>query len=155
MIAGDVDAWLARSPRLQRALGTVGPGLVGSLRPLLIGLVILAAGIQVIRPGLPQAVGRLTPDEPVSLVDRLDRELPDGCCAAVFNEQVWGGYLAYRLADRLETAMDGRIEIRSRETWTSYFAILHGERRPGGVARCVGRRVGPRAETTARAPDGA
>ena len=133
VIAGDVDAWLARSPRLERALGTVGPGIVGSLRPLLIGLVILAAGIQVIRPGLPQAVGRLTPDEPVSLVDRLDRELPDDCCAAVFNEQVWGGYLAYRLADRLETAMDGRIEIRSRDTWTSYFAILHGEDDPAGL----------------------
>ena len=133
VIAGDVEAWLARSPRLERALGTVGPGIVGSLRPLLIGLTILAAGIQVIRPGLPQAVGRLTPDEPVSLVDRLDRELPDGCCAAVFNEQVWGGYLAYRLADRLETAMDGRIEIRSRDTWTSYFAILHGEDDPAGL----------------------
>ena len=138
VIADDVEALLGRSAGLRRGLGTVAPRILASMRPLLIGLAILAAGFQVVRPVLPQAVGRLTPDEPVSLVDRLDRELPAGCCAAVFNEQVWGGYLAYRLADRVETAMDGRIEIRSRDAWSSYFAILHGEDDPAAMLAASG-----------------
>ncbi|MBA2264357.1 MAG: hypothetical protein H0W10_06830 [Chloroflexi bacterium] len=103
---------------------------------VLIGLTILAVLVQLIRPALPQAFGRLTPDEPIALVDRLAAELPaDGCCARVLNEQVWGGYLAYRLSDRVRTAMDGRLEIRSGETWSEYFDLLHGE---GDPARQLG-----------------
>jgi hypothetical protein len=29
--------------------------------------------------------------------------------------------------------MDGRLEIRDRETWVSYFALLHGDGDPGAT----------------------
>jgi hypothetical protein len=38
--------------------------------------------------------------------------------------------LAYRLGERIETAMDGRLEIRDRATWVAYFDLLHAEGDP-------------------------
>jgi hypothetical protein len=90
--------------------------------------VILA--FQLVRPTLPPALARLTPDEPAAQVDRLVEKAAAG--DRVLNEQVWGGYLVYRLP-RSETAMDGRLEIRSRETWARYFALMQGRSDPAGT----------------------
>lgn len=123
MLAGDVAAVLAARPQLARAIGPVGSPALWVLAVALAGVVAL----QPLRTALPQGVGRVTPDAPVAIGERLAGELPTSGMSRILNEQVWGGYLAYRLGDRLETAMDGRIEIRDRETWSWYFAIMRGE----------------------------
>jgi hypothetical protein len=56
------------------------------------------------------------------------------------NEQVWGGYLNWELGDRVSTAMDGRIEIRTRETWQRYFDLVAGVGDPAGELRSFGVR---------------
>jgi hypothetical protein len=126
MLAADVAAALAARPRLARAMGPVGTPATWALALVLAGVVAL----QPLRMLLPQGVGRVTPDAPVAIAERLAADLPATRTSRILNEQVWGGYLAYRLGDRLETAMDGRIEIRERDTWSWYFAILRGEGDP-------------------------
>lgn len=126
MLAGDAAAALAARPRLSRAIGPMGTPASWALALALVAIMAL----QPLRTLLPQAIGRVTPDAPVAIADSLATELPVSRTSRILNEQVWGGYLAYRLGDRLETAMDGRIEIRDRETWTWYFAILRGEGDP-------------------------
>lgn len=129
VLASDVQAFLEQRPRLSRALGDLPRGLRGSrgVRTVaVIGLIAVAG--QLVRPSLPAGLARLTPDAPVELTDALAPELRDG--DRVLNEQVWGGYLAYRFGGRLVTAMDGRLEIRSRETWQGYFDLMHGDADP-------------------------
>jgi hypothetical protein len=111
--AADGPAWL-RAP---------------SLRRILIGLALIAIAVQPIRPLLPPAIARVTPDAPVELVDQMSSQLPAGR-TRVLNEQVWGGYIAYRLRDVVQTAMDGRIEVRDRATWQAYFDLMRGEGDP-------------------------
>ena len=111
----------------------------------MVALTVAGVAFQFIRPAVPSSAARLTPDEPVFLVDQLADELPDECCARILNEQVWGGYLAYRLKDRLLVAMDGRLEIRGAATWAAYFDLLHGEGDPvmtldRGTGRAIVRR---------------
>lgn len=114
--------------RLGERLGSMPGWCTGrKARVALLSAAAVAVLIQPIRPLAPQAVARVTPDAPVALVDRLAGELDDSGSARVLNEQVWGGYLAYALGDRIETAMDGRIEIRDRSTWASYFSLMRGE----------------------------
>jgi hypothetical protein len=91
---------------------------------------VVVAILQPLRPILPESIGRVTLNEPVEVTDRLAEALPAGTRARVLNEQVWGGYLSYRLGDRIETAMDGRLEIRDRATWARYFDLMHGEGDP-------------------------
>jgi hypothetical protein len=33
----------------------------------------------------------------------------------------------------METSMDGRLEIRSRDTWAEYFALMQGRSDPAGA----------------------
>jgi hypothetical protein len=130
LLASDIEAGLARLSTLNRALGTIAPNLAARAGGLAVALALAATGFQLIRPAMPSSIARLTPDEPVLLVDRLAEELPAQCCMRILNEQVWGGYLAYRLADRALVAIDGRLEIRSVSTWAAYFDLLHGEGDP-------------------------
>jgi hypothetical protein len=116
---------------------------------LLVGLALVVL-FQPVRPRLPDSIGRVTPDAPVALAEQLADELQQGTSSRVLNEQVWGGYLAYRLGDRIETAMDGRLEIRDRATWSRYFALLHGEEDPAEQLAADGVRwaaVAPTRET--------
>ncbi len=139
VIARDVDAALAARPRLARAIGLPAPPLRG--RPLVVGLgaaLLILAALQPLRPALPQSVGRVTPDAPVLLADALDAALPSGASARILNEQVWGGYLAYRFGGRVQTAMDGRLEIRDRATWAAYFGLLHGDGDPAATLAAEG-----------------
>jgi hypothetical protein len=131
LLASDVDALFASRPRLARAVGQVaGPLANGRARTVLgVGLVLVAV-LQPLRPALPESIGRVTLNEPVEVTDRLAEALRAGNRARVLNEQVWGGYLSYRLGDRIETAMDGRVEIRDRATWGRYFDLMHGEGDP-------------------------
>jgi hypothetical protein len=99
-----------------------------------LGAVVLA--FQVARPSLPDAVARLTPDEPAAAVDQLTERIEPG--ERILNEQVWGGYLAYRLWPQLETAMDGRLEIRSRSEWAAYFDLMHGQDEPASTLDALG-----------------
>jgi hypothetical protein len=132
---------LASAPLLgegvERALrATRGPGrVIGEIRgPLggpraaawVAGIALFAVLAQPIRPALPDGIGRVTSDAPVEMADLLEERLAPGAVARVLNEQVWGGYLAYRLGDRLQTAMDGRLEIRDRATWVAYFSLMSG-----------------------------
>jgi hypothetical protein len=135
-LAADVDALLASRPRLAGAVGRIR-GPLGDARALtwVTAAVLVVALFQPLRLLLPPSVARITPDAPVEIANRLDAVLPPPGVepARILNEQVWGGYLAFRLGDRIETAMDGRLEIRDRATWAAYFALLRGSDDP--VAR--------------------
>lgn len=130
VLAADVDALLAARPRLARAFGA--PAGLLARRPVdmllaAVGLVVLFSAF---RPALPAEIARLEADAPTASAERLIPELPAGARTRILNEQVWGGYLAWRLGDRVEIAMDGRIEIRSRQTWAGYLALMNGEGDP-------------------------
>jgi hypothetical protein len=128
LLAGDLRAMVDRMPRARAALLSGPAG--GRLRAVVgIGAIAILA-FQLARPGLPAGLSRLTPDEPVAQVDRLEREALAG--DRVLNEQVWGGYLAYRIP-RVQTAMDGRLEIRSRDSWARYFDLMQGRADPAAT----------------------
>ena len=126
MLAGDVDALLAARPRLERAIGQPGGWLRHRLAAVLTTLAVMAIAFQVVRPALPASVARLTPDAPVAITEALDRRIPPGTSARILNEQVWGGYLEWALDGRVIPAIDGRIEIRTRQTWEGYFDLMGG-----------------------------
>lgn len=134
ILAGDVDAAFSARPRLASITGGPPPILASRrMASLLLGVGVLALLIQPLRPLLPSSIARFTQDEPVALVSQLAAAVDADDSAAparVLNEQVWGGYLDFRLGDRVETAMDGRLEIRDRATWAWYFDLLHGEGDP-------------------------
>jgi hypothetical protein len=134
LLAEDAEAALRARPALAAAVGEVrGPlGRPGGWVAIL-AAAALAVALQLLRPAMPEPAARLTPDAPVAIADLLEQRLPQGAAARILNEQVWGGYLAWRLGDRIETAMDGRLEIRDRDTWIGYFALLHGEGDPGAT----------------------
>jgi hypothetical protein len=139
ILAADIDALFGARPRLAAAVGSIGGPLGGARAGILLGVAFVAViALQPIRATLPQAIGRVTLNEPVAIGDFLDRALPAGSRDRVLNEQVWGGYLSYRLGERIETAMDGRLEIRSRKTWVRYFALMHGDGDPAGQLRSAG-----------------
>jgi hypothetical protein len=131
LLAEDLDALFVARPRVGSAVGQVS-GPLGDRRAttLLALAVAVVVVLQPIRPALPEAIGRVTLNEPVEIADRLARVLPAGARRQILNEQVWGGYLSYRLGDRVQTAMDGRLEIRDRATWAWYFALMHGDGDP-------------------------
>lgn len=142
LLASDIRALLINRERLGAAMGRVH-GPLGDRRAL--GLVaalgLAAAAFQPVRPLLPSGLARITPDAPVAIADALDRELPpaDGVePPRILNEQVWGGYLVYRLGERAETAMDGRLEIRDRATWAAYFEWLRGDGDPAAALQDAG-----------------
>ena len=131
LLASDVDRMLAARPSLGRAIGQVGGPLGDARAPIVVAAALVVTLVfQSIRPALPESLGRLTPDEPVAVAEALANQVEAGSRTPILNEQVWGGYLAWRLGDRVRTAMDGRIEIRSRQTWVEYFALMHGEQDP-------------------------
>jgi hypothetical protein len=139
VLAEDVEAALRARPGLATAVGEVRGSLGGPRAWVaVLAALVLAVAFQPLRPALREPVARLTPDAPVAIADFLDERLPRGEAARILNEQVWGGYLAWRLGDRIETAMDGRLEIRDRETWISYFALLHGDGDPDATLARAG-----------------
>jgi hypothetical protein len=135
VVASDLDGIVRRSPRLARALGeaTEKRGSPGWVLPFMIVGVV---GFQLLRPSLPDGVGRLTPDEPVAAVDALADGVEPG--DRLLNEQEWGGYVAYRLWPEVETAMDGRLEIRTIDTWAAYFDLMQGQGDPDAELRAAG-----------------
>ena len=139
ILAADFDQVLTAAPRLAQALGRLprplAPPRVWRTLAVL-GVLVLA--FQIARPALPVGLARLTPDEPAAAVDQLELLARDG--DHVLNEQVWGGYLAHRLWPRVETAMDGRLEIRSRDEWASYFTLMQGRDDPAGALAARGVR---------------
>lgn len=138
MLAADVAALLSSRPHLARVVGAVPPRLRGArLGATLLVLVAIGLAIQPLRPVGPEALARLTPDEPADvLVPRLSAELGPRGSGRILNEQTWGGYLSWRFDGRLAIAMDGRIEIRSRATWSDYFGLMAGD---GDPARLLAR----------------
>jgi hypothetical protein len=139
LLAADVDALLSRAPVVRRALGEMPDRLSGRrLRATLAVLAVVILAFQGARPWLPDAAGRLTPDEPAAAVDQLAQRIQPG--ARILNEQVWGGYLAYRLWPQVQTAMDGRLEIRSRDEWAAYFALMQGRGDPATTLDALGVR---------------
>ena len=136
VVASDIDRLMTRAPRLARALGGRAPVKRAIPVPLVFAIAVAVIGFQLVRPSLPDAVSRLTPDEPVAAVDALARSVRTG--ERVLNEQEWGGYLAYRLWPQIETAMDGRLEIRALGTWAAYFDLMQGEGDPDAELRAAG-----------------
>jgi hypothetical protein len=131
MLASDIDALFSVRPRLAAAVGEIRGALGGRRATTYLAIAFAAVVVlQPIRTTLPEAIGRVTLNEPVAIAGLLARAVPTGSHERVLNEQVWGGYLSYRLGDRIETAMDGRLEIRSRATWVSYFELMHGDGDP-------------------------
>lgn len=131
LLASDIDLLFSARPGLAGAVGRVA-GPVGDRRGMAcLGLgILLVVLMQPLRPALPAEIGRVDLNEPVAVTEFLMDALPVGGHTRILNEQVYGGYLTYRLADRIETAMDGRIEIRDRATWTRYFGLMHGDNDP-------------------------
>lgn len=134
VLAGDADAALRATPSLGRAFGRIGGILGASPRAILGAVVVLVIAFQMVRPLLPEALGRLTQDAPPGLASALDSQLDNGP-ARIVNEQTWGGYLAYRLPGRVLIAMDGRLEIRTADTWRWWFALMNGEGDPAATLR--------------------
>jgi hypothetical protein len=131
LLAEDLDALFVARPRVGRAVGQVVGPLGDRRAAMVLGLAFVAVVVlQPIRPALPEAIGRVTLNEPVEIADRLAVVLPVAARKPILNEQVWGGYLSYRLGDRVQTAMDGRLEIRDRATWAWYFGLMHGDGDP-------------------------
>jgi hypothetical protein len=130
LLAGDVDALLAARPRLAHAIGQPGGWLRRRLAAVLATLAVVAIAFQVVRPALPASIARLTPDAPVAITEALARQIPPGTTARILNEQVWGGYLEWALDGRVIPAIDGRIEIRTRQTWEDYFDLMGGSGNP-------------------------
>jgi hypothetical protein len=131
LLAEDLDALFVARPRVGRAVGQVAGPLGDGRAPIVLALAVAAVVVlQPIRPALPEAIGRVTLNEPVEIADRLARVLPADARKLILNEQVWGGYLSYRLGGRVQTAMDGRLEIRDRATWAWYFGLMHGDGDP-------------------------
>lgn len=137
LLADDIGALLRATPGLSTAIGWVR-GPLGDRRAtaLLIGTAALCVVFQPMRLAFPPDIARITPDAPVEMADTLSRLLPGNGGdepQRILNEQVWGGYLSYRFGDgSLETAMDGRLEIRHRQTWIDYFDLMHGVDDPAG-----------------------
>jgi len=126
LLAADVEALLEHAPLVRRAVGDVPSVLLGASGARLLAVLAVACVVlQPIRPALHASLSRLTPDEPVAAAERLQALVP-GSRTPLLNEQVWGGYLSWSLGDRIQTAMDGRIEIRSRDTWQRYFDLIGG-----------------------------
>ena len=131
LLAQDLDALFVARPGVGSAVGrVVGPLGDRRVATLLAVAVVAVVVLQPIRPALPESIGRVTSNEPVEIADRLVEVLPAGGREAILNEQVWGGYLSYRLGGRVQTAMDGRLEIRDRATWVWYFGLMHGDADP-------------------------
>ena len=133
MLASDIDALFGVRPRFRRAVGEIRGPLGGQKAGAYLGVALMAVIVlQPIRVTLPESIGRVTLNEPVAVADLLEGSVAKGSHERVLNEQVWGGYLSYRLGDRIETAMDGRLEIRNRATWVSFFGLMHGDGDPAG-----------------------
>jgi hypothetical protein len=131
LLAEDLDALFVARPRVGSAVGQVSGPLGDRRATTLLALAVAAVVVlQPIRPALPETIGRVTLNEPVEIADRLARVLPAGARQPILNEQVWGGYLSYRLGGQVQTAMDGRLEIRDRATWAWYFGLMHGDGDP-------------------------
>lgn len=129
LLVSDVERFLATRPVVRRALGEVPAVLRGRASVGVGAIAAVCLALQPIRPILPASIARLTPDEPATSAARLEALAP-GSRARILNEQVWGGFLVWDLGDRVSTAMDGRIEIRSRETWQRYFDLMAGRGDP-------------------------
>jgi hypothetical protein len=82
--------------------------------------------VQLFRPVAPGGLSRVTKNKPVRLAAVLGRNLPPGAAAPIFNEQGWGGYLAFRLGDRARTFVDGRVEVPTMAVWENYLQIIEG-----------------------------
>jgi len=126
LFAQQIGRWLGPPEHMPRGAGN--PTL--SFRRALaipIGMAIAAILLQTLRPRLPDSIAHLTPIMPVLLVNELERSLPAmPSREPIFNYQGWGGYLAYRLANRISTYVDGRIETPVPETWDTYLGLMHG-----------------------------
>lgn len=125
LFAEQIDAALRRWVPLRRALGPIPLSRAIAL-DLAASVALVGILFQLVRPGLPAPIARLTPTMPVALVDHLEANLPLANREPLFNSQAWGGYLAYRLGDRAATYLDGRIETPTAETWNRYLAIANG-----------------------------
>jgi hypothetical protein len=135
VVASDLDRLMRRWPRLSRAVGEAIENR-GSPGWLLRLVAVAVVGFQLLRPSLPDGVGRLTPDEPVAAVDALADAVQPG--DRLLNEQEWGGYVAHRLWPEVETAMDGRLEIRTIDTWAAYFDLMQGHGESDAELRAAG-----------------
>jgi hypothetical protein len=134
LLGGGVEVALHAARGPGRVIGEVRGPLGGPRAAYwVVAVGILVVLLQPIRPALPDGIGRVTPDAPVEIADRLEKRLAAGAADRILNEQVWGGYLAYRLGDRLKTAMDGRLEIRDRATWVAYFTMMNGRDDPASA----------------------
>lgn len=135
MLADDAAAIVARSPRLGAALAWTST-TSRKLTTVVPIMVLAVVAFQFVRPELPRGIARLTTDAPVELAQALEQEATAG--DRVLNEQVWGGYLAYRFGPDIQTAMDGRLEIRARDVWQDYFDLMHGSGQPASVLEARG-----------------
>ena len=132
LLAQQIGRWLEQLGPMSRAVGRLA---VPRSRALAIAITLALAAVllQLVRPGLPDAVARLTPTMPVALVDELDRRLPAGSSREpILNEQGWGGYIAHRLGDRVATYVDGRLETPTLETWNSYLRLTGADPEAAG-----------------------
>jgi hypothetical protein len=134
LLGQGIEVALRATRRPGRVIGEVRGPLGGPRAAVWVaGVGLLAVLVQPIRPVLPDGIGRVIPDAPVDMADLLEERLPAGAGERILNEQVWGGYLAYRLGDRVRTAMDGRLEIRDRAIWVAYFSVMNGRDDPAST----------------------
>lgn len=124
VLAADIDALRARHAALSDALTSPGVERAGRLAKVAIAALGVLIVFQLARPAL--ADPRLYDGMPVALVDRMHAELPQGVEHRVINSQRWGGYLKWRLGERVLTFVDGRLEVPKAGTWDWYLRLTAG-----------------------------
>jgi hypothetical protein len=89
-------------------------------------LVALFLGSPWVKTSLPIPISRsalIDPETPVGAVDFLEANSVQG---RIFNPDIYGGYLDWRLNPRLLVFVDGRVELYPKEVWADYLLVLNG-----------------------------
>jgi hypothetical protein len=124
LLAEDLDRVLTSARG--RASNELSHFLIRNARKAAVAFGVGLVCVQLVRPIAPGGSGKVTSGEPVTLAAELKRNLPPNAATRIFNEQAWGGYLAFRLGDRARTFIDGRIEVPTFAVWETYFQVING-----------------------------
>jgi hypothetical protein len=89
-------------------------------------LAVLVVGLVAAAPPVRRALGDSRPQltaAPEATADWLAANPQPG---RMFNYQVWGSYLEFRLGPQLQVGFDSRIELPPADRWTRYLAVIAG-----------------------------
>jgi len=115
---------VARSPVARPAGADRGSPVLSGLVLASLGVALVVAAPPVSRALVPALASR--PElaaAPVAAADWLAANPPPG---RMFNLQLWGSYLEFRLGPQVQVAFDSRFELPPAERWEQYRAVTEG-----------------------------